>query len=68
MSREPVVLNSGLEVHFIQELYGNDDAILDVYDLRKNFGKRSKTLWRFEVPQGLGFEVIKSRLKECCPP
>lgn len=65
MSLETYTLNSGLEVHFVQQQVGNGDVILDVYELRKNHGKRSSTIKRFEVPEGSSQEYISGYLQQC---
>lgn len=35
MKDAPTILSNGLEIHYIQELYGNNDEILDIYELKE---------------------------------
>ncbi|POF92830.1 hypothetical protein [Pseudomonas putida] len=64
MKDAPTILGNGLEIHYIQELYGNNDEILDIYELRKNFGRgRIKTLKRFDVPQGSDLEAVRAKIQ-----
>lgn len=64
MKDAPTILGHGLEIHYIQELYGNNDEILDIYELRKNFGRgRIKTLKRVDVPQGSDLEAVRAKIQ-----
>lgn len=64
MKDAPTILGNGLEIHYIQELYGNNDEILDIYELRKNFGRgRIKTLKRVDVPQGSDLAAVRERIR-----
>lgn len=64
MKDAPTMLGNGLEIHYIQELYGNNDEILDIYELRKNFGRgRIKTLKRVDVPTGSDLETVRAKIR-----
>lgn len=64
MKDGPIILGDGLEIHYIQELYGNNDEILDIYELRKNFGRgRIKTLKRVDVLQGSDLEAVRTKIR-----
>ena len=64
MKDAPTILENGLEIHYIQELYGNNREILDIYELRKNFGRgRIKTLKRVDVPSGSDLEVVRAKIR-----
>lgn len=64
MKEAPTILENGLEIHFIQELYGNNREILDIYELRKNFGRgRIKTLKRVDVPSGSDLESVRAKIR-----
>lgn len=64
MKDAPTILENGLEIHFIQELYGNNNEILDIYELRKNFSRgRTKTLKRVDVPQGTDITLVRAHLQ-----
>lgn len=68
MKEAPTILENGLEIHFIQELYGNNREILDIYELRKNFGRgRIKTLKRVDVPSGSDLEVVRAKIRASKP-
>ena len=64
MKDAPTILENGLEIHFIQELYGNNNEILDIYELRKNFGRGgTKTLKRVDVPQGTDITLVRAHFQ-----
>lgn len=64
MKDAPTILGNGLEIHYIQELYGNNDEILDIYELRKDFWRgRIKTLKRVDVPTGSDLETVRSKIR-----
>lgn len=64
MKDAPTILGKGLETHYIQELYGNNDEILDIYELRKDFVRgRIKTLKRVDVPTGSDLETVRAKIR-----
>jgi len=64
MKYAPTILSNGLEIHYIQELYGNNDEILDIYELRKDSGRgRIKTLKRVDVPTGSDLETARAKIR-----
>lgn len=68
MKDAPTILENGLEIHYIQELYGNNNEILDIYELRKNFGRgRIKTLKRVDVPSGADLEAVRAKIRASKP-
>lgn len=68
MKDAPTILGNGLEIHYIQELYGNNREILDIYELRKNFGRgRIKTLKRVDVPSGADLDTVRDKIRTSKP-
>lgn len=68
MKDTPTILGNGLEIHYIQELYGNNREILDIYELRKNFGRgRIKTLKRVDVPSGADLDTVRDKIRTSKP-
>lgn len=68
MKDSPTILENGLEINYIQELFGNNDEILDIYELRKNFGRgRIKTLKRVDVPHGSDLEAVRAKIRASRP-